>query len=287
VSERGFLYVATGEKWVREALDSVARLKKVHPDVPAAMFTDMPELAKTAPFDDVITLPDQEWVNTEQKVWAVGRSPFERTVYLDTDIYVYGDLTDLFTVLDRFDFAAVPIQLRLCRRSDHADPTDIPEAFQSVNGGMFAYRRNDHTKELFELWWRLYQADKQTAASLMDQPSLRVALWRSECQVLLLPPEFNMRTIRYRVQPTTAVGPVRIIHGRPRDADALAARWNARDDLRLLTPLTQYQLRVMLRFLVRGRMRERLRSRIKPLLLRFAGGDGRARIRERQHQPNG
>ena len=270
---RGFLYAATGERWVREAAGSVEKLKRVHPDIPAIIHTDLPELAAAGPFDEVITLPEKRWIRTESKVWAVGRSPFERTVYLDTDTHVYGDVSDLFAVLDRFDFAVVPIQMRLCRRQDHADPEDIPESFQSVNGGVLAYRRNDRTRALLEMWWDLYQADMKTTKKVLDQPSLRVSLWRSEAKLLHLPPELNMRTIRYRVQPTTAVGPVRVIHGRPRDADALERRWNASTTSRLLTPLTQYQARRILRFVVRGRLRDRLRKRLHPWLLRVAGGE--------------
>jgi hypothetical protein len=271
--ERGFLYAATGERWVRESVASATRLKRVHPDLPAIVFTDVPEVAAAGPFDDVITLPERTWVRTEAKVWAVGRSPFERTVYLDTDTHVYGDVSDLFTVLDRFDFAAVPVETRLSRSPAHADPADIPDAFLSMNGGVLAYTRNDRTRELLELWWDLYQADKATAANaVLDQPSLRVALWRSRVQLLHLPPELNMRTIRYRAIPVTAVGPVRVIHGRPRDVDALERRWNASTGSRLLTPLTQYQARAFFRFVVRGRLQKRLKARMRPWITRAAGG---------------
>jgi hypothetical protein len=105
----------------------------------------------------------------------------------------------------------------------------------------------------------------------MDQPSLRVALWRSRCQILLLPSEYNVRTLGYRVRPTTAVGPVRVIHGRPHDIDRLARRWNARDDARLLTPWIQYQVRVAMRHAASRGLPAPVREATASLRRRLAG----------------
>lgn len=269
----GFLYAATGEKWVREAIASGTRLKQVHPDIPAILYTNLPKLAVGGPFDDVQTVPEQEWVKTEVKLWAIIRSPFDRTAFMDTDTYVCRDVSGLFAVLERFDFAGVPVPLRVFKRAGHLDPPDIPDAYQSVNGGVFSWRWNDSTRALLQDWWDLYQADKLTVGrhTLMDQPSLRVALWRSSCEVLFLPSEFNLRTPRYRLQPTTAVGPIRILHGRPKDFAALDRRWNAGEEPRLLTPLLQYQARLALRFVMPDRVRARLARSTTSLRERLAG----------------
>jgi hypothetical protein len=250
----------------------------VHADIPSALFTDRPDLAEPGPFSEVIRVPDQRWVRTEAKVWSLGRSPFERTVYLDNDTYVCGDMTDLFTVLDRFDVAGAPVTLRLAKAGNHADPADIPDAFQTVNGGMLAYRRNDATAALWNLWWELYQVDKATAGDecILDQPSLRVAMWRSTgCQVLLVPNEFNMRTKQYRSRPVAAVGPVRMIHGRPNDLHKLERRWNRSTDPRFLTPLLQYQLRLVLRKVPRRFVPAGLRRLTLPFRQRLTGQAGK------------
>jgi len=243
---RGFIYAATGEKWVRESVTAAAELRRVHPDIPSVLFTDQSFVDETrTAFDEVIALPERTWVRSESKLWGVAHSPFERTVFLDTDTHVRADISDLFNVLERFDFAGVPVPTRNFRRPRHSDPSDIPNAFQCPNGGVLAFRRNDATKELFELWWDLYHADleKATKRGIMDQPSLRVSLWRSNCSMLVLPPEFNMRTLHHRSRPTIAVGPVRIIHGRPPDVDKLERRWNRTETPRMLTPIVQFQLR--------------------------------------------
>ena len=246
---RGFIYAATGEKWVRESVTAAAELRRVHPDIPSVLFTEQSSAQSAhSHFDDVVVLPEQRWVRSESKLWAVAHSPFESAVFLDTDTHVRADVSDLFVVLERFDFAGVPVPSRTFAQPLHADPSDVPNAFQCPNSGVLAFRRNDATKGLFELWWDLYHADMETATAnglsgAMDQPSLRVALWRSNCSVLVLPPEFNMRTLHHRSRPTVAVGRVRIIHGRPSDVDKLDRRWNRVETPRMLTPLMQYQLR--------------------------------------------
>jgi len=277
VPSRGFLYAATGEKSVREAIVAATQLHRVHPDVPSVLFTDRPDLARSGPFVQVIQVPEQRWVRTEAKVWAVGRSPYEQTVYLDTDTFVCGDMTELFDVLDRFDVAGVPVTLRLAKGAHHADPDDVPDAFQTINGGMLAYRRNDATAALFERWWELYQADRAAAGDdhIMDQPSLRVALWRTDCQLLIVPSEFNMRTKQYRSRPVAAVGRVRMIHGRPRDLHALDRKWNRSDRPRFLTPLFQYQLRLILRRVPRRLVPERVMRATLPLRQRLTGQPGK------------
>ena len=227
VTTRGFLYAAAGEAAVGEAVASVARLRTVHDDVPAAIVTDLPALAATGRFDEVVELPRRDWVGSTVRMWAAGRSPFERTVQLDADMHVCADVSDLFSVLDRFDLAAVPVAI------DDADRSDAPAAFRDVDPGVLAYRRNDRTTELF--------------ADVMNGRTLRAALWRSDCRVVWLRPEFNMRADRYRSSPVVAAGPVRIIRGRAAEVDALAARWNASSEPRLLTPL-RYQARLFARF---------------------------------------
>lgn len=270
MGERGFLYAATGERWVREACASATQLRRVQPGVPIALFTNLPDLIAPGIFDEVVTVPEQKWTGTEVKLWAAARTPFDRTVFLDTDTYPCGDLSDAFNVLDRYDFAAVPVPNRVHRRPDHVNPDDIPDAFQTVNGGMFAWRQNEATKELIDLWWELYQADlaalggKSGRGGVRDQPSLRTALWRSRCQILLLPPEYNLRTPGHRVEPMIAIGPVRLIHGRPGDIEAIERRWNATTEVRLLTPLFRYELTRVLRRIVPAGLRPRFSRFVRP-----------------------
>lgn len=256
MGERGFLYIATGQRWAREAVESLTSLRRWHLDEPVAIFTDDPAYLADAGFDQVLPLPERRWVATEAKVWGAGRSPFDRTVLLDTDTYVCGDLSDLFAVLDRFDFAGVPVPRRTFKRAFHAAPLDMPDAFQCPNGGLLVYRESPSTKGWLADWWEGYQADRRSVEAaqaaghdvhLLEQPSLQASLWRSDCQILLLPPEYNTRTLYYRTRPLTAVGRIRMVHGRVRDMAALERRWNRDDHQRMLTPMPRYAVRTAVR----------------------------------------
>lgn len=260
MSERGFLYAATGERWILEAIASATQLRCVHPDATVILHTDAPELARRGPFDDIVT-PPEGVAGKALKLSAMRLSPFERTIFLDTDTYPCADLTEAFDVLDRFDVAGVPVPRRRNRFGSWADTPEIPPAVQDINSGMLAWRMNVQTAEFLDLWWELYQEHVATlpAETVRDQASMRVALWRSNCHVLLLPPEYNMRTWRYsNGVPYVAVGPVRLIHGRPDDFGALARRWNASTEARIITQNDETRLRQALRQMVPRRVRFRL-----------------------------
>ena len=56
-------------------------------------------------FEQVITIEDPQYSYVD-KVNAMPLSPYNRTLFLDTDTYVYASLEHLFVLLDRFELAA-------------------------------------------------------------------------------------------------------------------------------------------------------------------------------------
>ena len=101
-AREGVIYVATGRKWIEEATASVAMLKQHMPGVQVVLFSDRDDAGGT--FDDVVVLDRQEG-GYRDKILCLRRSPFERTIFLDTDTHVTADLGELFRLLDRFDVA--------------------------------------------------------------------------------------------------------------------------------------------------------------------------------------
>src|SRR4051794_2285116 len=170
MAARGFLYAATGERGIDEAVVSASRARRMHPDVPAVLFTDDPARARRGPFDDVIVVPDHGWSASEVKVWALGRSPFDRTVFLDSDTHVIADVSDLFAVLDRYDVAGAP-EPGYKTMGGHTPHPEIPDAFQPVNSGVIAYRRSPATSAFLADWLERYREDQQRVRPTADQPS--------------------------------------------------------------------------------------------------------------------
>jgi len=97
-------------------------------------------------------------------------------------------------------------------KSTHQMP-ECPAAFPELNTGVILYRQSDSVNNLFQSWIRIYQAQLQSdRPPLHDQPAFRQAIFESEINLSILPPEYNLRT----VMPMFIGGnaKVKILHGR-------------------------------------------------------------------------
>jgi len=200
----GVLYVAFGERYVAEAIHSVRSLQRHCPGLPTVLFTDKP--APGAPFDEVRVV---EVGHIRAKVDLFIESPFDRTLYLDSDTRVVFDLRDMFDVLNRFDVAMAHdfSRKRLTTGSRIPEYAAIPYAFSEFNSGVVLYGRSPGALRLFETWRQRFHEFKDRTEG-WDQASLRVAAWETDVRILTLPPEFNVRSegVRRRVAKSVADG---------------------------------------------------------------------------------
>ncbi len=274
-SGTGFVYVATGERYVREARVSAASLRQHHADTRICLVTDQPRGERF--WDDLVVL-EQPCFGFRDKL-EMRRAPYERCVFLDTDTTVCGALSALFTILSRYDVCGV----QLSEGQDYAMEGGVPAAFPEMNGGVLGFRRGTATAEFFDCWARYYdefRALNQSAgylyANVGDQKSLRAALWHSQVRHAAIGAEFNF--IPFRLELVSL--PVAMIHTRaPEDIASLARRLNARlgrrayspeldsvvgpatspAELRRLTAaVLKLWLRAISRFIVPRRVRDRL-----------------------------
>lgn len=100
---RGVLYYAAGERFAKEALVSAKSVKRHMPDLPTAIVTDQP--VPEALFDLRLSLAPDVSIK-RQKMHALQHSPFEQTLYLDTDTYVADAIWEVFDLLERYELAA-------------------------------------------------------------------------------------------------------------------------------------------------------------------------------------
>lgn len=224
---QGVIYVATGEKYIAEALASAASLKARSPALPVCFFTDQ---ALTSSLVDQIIPLEQAKYHPTLKPRCLAASPFDRTLFLDTDTYVCADLSGMFALLDRFDLAAVhdnhAFQGSALRHL--ADVmTSVPEAFVQFNGGVILFRRSPAMTELFKRWIQLIERNERLAAERggkhqRDQTALREAIYESSLQVATLPREYNCR---YHFVGALNSDP-KILHGRKGDFASVAGQLN-------------------------------------------------------------
>jgi hypothetical protein len=200
---RGVLYIATGHEHVEEALLSAATVKRVS-DYPVTLVSDRD--VDSDHVDTTLELVDPRG-GTGDQMDGMWQTPYEETLYLDTDIYVAGDPTPALELLDRFDLAAAHAPHRKPDDDSALDPP--PETFPEYNSGVVAYRRNGTVRSFLDRWGDEYETDLANGLE-RNQPSFRRALYDSGLRLATLPTEYNCRF----GFPNQVSLPVRIFHGR-------------------------------------------------------------------------
>src|SRR4051794_25219004 len=101
-STKGVIYVAAGLLHAREAAVSAQSVRKAMPGVPVALFTDVHESQlPRGLFDRLFPLNDTRR-NFAVKIRPLSETPFERTLFLDTDTVMCRNCDSVFELLDRF-----------------------------------------------------------------------------------------------------------------------------------------------------------------------------------------
>jgi len=227
----GILYCAQGEQHFAEALVSLQSSMR-HNSVPHIVFTDRDPAAAIAGVE--FKLHPSSGHPLADKIDAMSRSPFSRTIFLDTDTYIADKITELFDLLARFDFAAA-------RKPGYlGDDPEIPPAFDELNTGVVVYQGTPEVRQFLTEWRSTYLAwlDEppfKNATRGGDQPALRRCLWTNELSFHVLGPEYNYRTI----WPGRLSGRAKIIHGRAEDFPALVAHLNRQEGPRVFPRLTE------------------------------------------------
>lgn len=184
MNRRGYFYIATGKRYRAELELSLAQLRRCS-RLPVCIASDIPPVA---PCEYFIPISNPKF-SFEDKVLLLDKSPFQETVYLDTDISIFHSPDALFDGLDGADFlASHEASLGLGPASQHAQITDV---FPELSSGLMVYRRTPAVDELLQNWRSDYAAMLATHGIREDQPALRRALFRTAVKFSILPPEFH------------------------------------------------------------------------------------------------
>ncbi|MEZ0388670.1 MAG: putative nucleotide-diphospho-sugar transferase [Verrucomicrobium sp.] len=218
--QEGFIYVATGARHLDEARASVKSLRAAMPDAHVTLFTDLQIQQSPMEFDTVLGI-DQRSESFSDKILPLARSPYLKTVYLDTDTYVAEDCREIFKVLDHFDIAAAHDPWRV----DYAYET-LPYAFPTFNTGLIAFRSGPQMGQFVADWLDSHQRlFKPNLPDDNDQPAFRHTLFHSKLRLSVLPTEYNLRT--WHPCFIGGFGRVKVIHDRNRHAPAIAQLLNS------------------------------------------------------------
>lgn len=191
----GILYIATGSKYIKAAIHSAQSARKFCPGLPIHLYANYRDYdfqfdQSPHPFTSVGEVKNP---HRRSKVDYIAQTPFERTLYLDTDTELNADISQVFKILDRFDLAACHTPHRNSSKGKQIWHFEIPDAFPEFNSGVFLYKKSPAVLKFLEDW----KTGFHDAGFMKDQVTLRELLWASDLRIATLPPEYNIRYMKY------------------------------------------------------------------------------------------
>ena len=205
MTERGIIYAVYGADYRKELIHSAKSVKRQMPEVPITVFADANvdhELIDACVgFEKALT-------PSENLIRALDRSPYERTIYLDSDVYASEPVGELFEMLERFDLGVVMDPLQSAGYDDDPHLSGVPW----YNSGVICYRSSPQFSQFIRSWLDVFNGYD----SVQDQPAFRRALFDSGIRYVTLPPTYNCF---YAVCPGYINGPVKLFHGRLCETD--------------------------------------------------------------------
>jgi hypothetical protein len=216
----GVFYVAAGQKYVDEACNSATSLKKINSSIKIAIACNQkPE--KLDLFDQIILV--NETVNSRNEgllfktKYLYALSPYQKTMFIDTDTFFIGDIESGFAILDYFD-----ISMTLDPPDTYYPTSSSGEKIncKPVNTGVIFFKKNEANNFLFEEWLRIYSTKLAQNPHIResDQTSCTEALMHSSSRFYPLSTEWNTRFCFIN----TLQEPVKILHAYSSNIEKIA-----------------------------------------------------------------
>ena len=227
----GILYIAIGESYLQEALRSLRSLRKYCPDIDVCIKThreiELEDLHCRYEVIDPTSDPKSE------KISHLSKTPFDHTLFLDTDTYICEDISGMFELLKRFELS-VAFALKQGERQLYN--LDCPDCFIEMNTGVLLFRNCESVRDLFVVWKKRHQEHLESGVTTRDQPAFREVLYHSNVIFSTLPNEYNFRVNKVN---SARSDYVYILHGRNVNMEKLASRINRSVGRRAYFPYMQ------------------------------------------------
>ncbi len=181
--ERGILYIASGSRYIEDAIESSISIK-AHTNLPVTLVAD--RSVEDPHFDRVIESDDFLY-HYGDSVLQIPRLPYKNTILLDTDTIVSDNFDELFSLTSNFDVAAATIA-----ESKFGIGDKVPGSLPEFNTGVVLFNKNERTSRFISKWKSLYKEylDKNVR---MNQPAFREAVFQSPARFITIPTEYNCR----------------------------------------------------------------------------------------------
>ena len=155
------------------------------PGMSRAIFTD--QSVPNGLFDHVFPAASGE-MGRQAKIRAMLESPYEQTLYLDTDTYICQPCEDIFWALDLYDLAVAHEAYRNEYKFE-----EFPGSFPAFNSGVVVFKKTPAVTKFLADWEESY-INVFSKKRKADQPAFRHTLFHSGLRFYVLPCEYNFRT---------------------------------------------------------------------------------------------
>jgi hypothetical protein len=174
---RGIIYIAFGYEYILMALHSAETAKKTNPDidftiVSNARIRDIKPISQN--FCSIYELEMADELNRVVKTSANNYATVEKTLLLDCDTEVNGDLTPMFRCLDGFD-VLVKLNPRPTLKEFSIAPGLPGTLFPMWNTGAIFFKAGAQSERLFSEWHRIFTEMQATS----DQPAFARAVYEN------------------------------------------------------------------------------------------------------------
>jgi hypothetical protein len=231
-SKLGVLYAATEEDYIEEAHASGKSVREQMPDLDLAIAT-APTIGSdpidSDLFDYVIKLDSPQYGYVD-KISGMLATPFERTLYLDTDTHICGSFPELFDLLDQFDIAVAstvfghqpPNEIHETNIPNATDAFPQPQAFPIYNTGVVAYESTHMLLSFLRRWKERFTGNGPLSNRYIgDQEAFAAELYESNLRIASLTDEYNCRGAG------RLAGEVKIIHATHEENRQKCSKFNA------------------------------------------------------------
>ena len=237
--DRGITFVAFGDRFVSEAIASAASYRAHMPGVPFALVTNA-EIGTRPEFDIIISTSEeqvqfpQSYSGYYQKIRGIAASPFNITLFVDSDTYCCEPVYDLLVAAAQHGLVAVqaPRKVHTFRIDSLSKQGNV---ISETNTGVLGFDRARLGDFFFEEWLTLYRKNvpAETGRIFSDQSLFRPLVHQLRITPLYMTYEYNVRV----GLPAFLHGRVRILHGRPRHGNDTVARFiNSSHEHRIYLP---------------------------------------------------
>lgn len=238
----GVVYIATGDQYITEAEYSAKSVRNHMPDLEIAIATDHSNIDQTL-FDYTVGLSNK-YPDSGVSTITPELSPFDRTLFLDTDTYVAKPVYELFDILDEHEIAVT-------QSPGGLSVPGVPDPWTEYNTGVISYKSTEKTKEFFRTWARIHEDLIDSEGITRNQPSFAKSLYSTGINYFVLPREYNCRVPRLGYVADEA----KIIHGRYSvELSDIASKMNNRIGPRIYWPKIRFDMRADINMLSRSEL---------------------------------